>query len=673
MPVEIPEDALLNEADSADLKKLVALRLQYGKQYWWPLHARMDYWSSLYYMLDLIQQMKPVGYRRFISNSPHTAIDDAVSIMTRNDSFWRSDMTTHETDSAESLRTIGKVERMLQSIFYDADELMALRGLPPVWKQVAFSALLRGAIWGKFHITETALEYRSSPLMPEIFDPRLVTPHYDQYGLNYVNIEKHTTLGDLASVYPEKFEAKLLEKDMNPNRPAVKIEYWSNTRGEREGVTGVLAILSDPQTMLAPLTQPIVNADSIATSGEWVIPPHRHGYAPEELPVVGVFVNGDALQVKPSYSQGVDQAFQTRNNLIGHDMRLWQGPNSAVAERGKSILAAVEEQVPQFNELVATIFQHFSISAFGQWVFKTQTGELPNADLGVEARIPLRPEESIERLDVAPISVDAYRLLDLLRTEADQGTIAAVLRANAPGSSGESGILHQQVLNSALNGIEPFQSGMQQFGALAGTSLTAQMQRIGPGLKKFTISVPLRPNTFFRVDEDFDAAADLETGRKYRVRPVFKPALPDDMAIRINTARIAIDPSRPVLSLLTVLEKIIQVEDPQAEMDRMWNDAAERDPVIVLEQIAQALDRVEGEGNPLSERIREAQFRTRFAEDLQFRQIEQAAGGGQGGGGGRPELQPGSSGASESTQSQSDLTGGEPSAAEGASVLSNIG
>ncbi len=668
MPVHIPEDALLSPEEDKKLKELVGQRLHYGKQYWWPLHARMDYWSSLYYMLDLIQQMKPVGYRRFISNAPHTAIDDAVAIMTRNDSFWRSDMTTHETDDADKLRTIGKVERMLQSVFYDADELMALRGLPPVWKQVAFSALLRGAIWGKFHITETALDYRPSPLMTEIYDPRLVTPHYDLYGLNYVCIEKHTTLGDLAAIYPEKFEEELLKKDMNPNRPAIKIEYWSNTRGEREGVTGVLAVLADPQTMQAPLTQPLVNVENISQNGEWVIPPHRHGYAPEELPVVGVFVNGDATQMKPSYSAGINQAYETRNQLFGFDMRLWQGPNSAIAERGKSILAAVEEQVPQFNELVATIFQHFSITAFGQWVFKTQTGELPNADLGVEARIPLRPEESMERLDVAPISVDAYRLLDLLRTEHEQGTISAILRASS-GAAGESGILHQQLLNAALNGIEPFQAGMQQFGSLGGSSLTAQMQRIGSGLDKFTVSVPLRPNAYFRVDEDFDPATDLETGRKYRVRPVFKPALPDDMAIRINTARIAIDPARPVLSLLSVLEKIIQVEDPQAEMDRMWEDAAERDPVIVLEQIANALDRIEGEGNPLSARIREAQFRTRFVEDLQFRQI---SGGGQGGGG-QPELQPGSSGAPQSTQSQADQGTGEPSAEEGAALLSQIG
>ncbi len=673
MPVEIPADALLDDNEQLKLKKLVASRLQYGKQYWWPLHARMDYWASLYYMLDLIQQAKPIGYRRFITNSPHTAIDDAVAIMTRNDSFWRGDMSTHETDDADSLRSLGKVERMLQSIFYDADELMSLRGLPPLWKQVAFSALLRGAIWGKFHITETALDYRPSPLMPEIFDPRLVTPHFDQYGLNYVCIEKHTTLGDLAAVYPEHFEAKLLAKDMNPNRPAIKIEYWSNTRGEKEGLTGVLAIVADPSISQGPLTQPIVNVDSISQDGVWVIPPHRHGYAPEELPVVGVSVNGDALQVKPSYSTGVDQAYQTRNNLTGHDHRLWQGPNSAIAEWGKSILAAVEDQVPQFNELVATIFQHFSISAFGQWVFKTQTGQLPNADLGVEAKIPLRPEESIERLDVAPISVDAYRLLDLLKTEQEQGTISAILRANS-GAGGESGILHQQLLNAALNGIEPYQDGMQRFGTAGGTSLVAQMQRIGSGLDKFKVSVPQRPNSFFRVDEDFDPKSDLETGRKYRVRPVFKPALPDDMAIRINTARIAIDPARPVLSLLTVLEKIVQVEDPQAEMDRMWEDAAERDPIIVLEQIANALDRIEGEGNPISARIREAQFRTKFVEDLQFRQIQQSAGGGQGAGqgdGSQPELQPSTSGAPQSTQSQTDQGTGDPAA--GAAILSEIG
>lgn len=667
----IPEEARLNDSEAKALQQEIGTRLHFGKQYWWPLHARMDYWASMYFMLDAIQQMKPLGYRRFISNDPRTAVDAAASIMTRNDPFWRIDLFVSEVENAETRMSIGKCERMLQGIIYDADELFSMSGQLPFWKQVAYQSLIRGAIWGKTHITKSALEYRDAPLEPEIFDARLVYPHFDQYGLNHVCIEKHTTLGALAAVYPEEYAEEAGKKDYNPARPAVKIEYWTNTRGEVEGLTGVLAVLADPQMMTYPITQPIVNSAVIGQQGKWVIPPYRHGFEPAELPVVGVPVNGVPLQLKPGISLGIDQAYQTRADFFGFDMRFWQGPNTAVAEWGRGILSSVEDQVPQFNELVATIFQHFSISAFGQWVFKTQTGELPDFEAGIEARIPLRPEESVERMDVAPITVDAYRLLDLLRNEQAQGTLSSILRANSAAGA-DSGILFQQLTNAALNGLEPFQSGTTQFGIRCAGSIISQMQRLGGDLQKFSVSVPMRPNTYFRVEEDFDPATDLSTGRKYRARPIFRPALPDDMAIRIQTAKLAIDPARPVLSLVTVLEKILQVEDPSAELDRMWEDVANRDPVIVLEQIAQALIRQDEQ--ELAERIREAQFRTRFLEDMQFRQVSgqgqnQMAGAGQQ----SPQLPP-ESGAPQSTQRT-----GEPGAAEmeamaseGANILSVV-
>lgn len=660
------DDALLNPLEQRDLQQEIALKLHHGKQYWWPLHARMDYWSGMYFMLDVMQQMKPLGYRRFITNEPRTAVDTSVSIMTRNDSYWRGDTNDAEMDNQDGRRRLGKVERVLQGLIYDADELFSMTGQMPFWKQAAYQALLRGWVWAKAHITTTALEYRSSPLLTEIFDSRLVYPHFDQYGLNYALMEKHTTLGDLLSVYPEAYPDELRKKGGNPNQPAVKVEYWSNTRGEREGVTGVLAVVTDPKSA-SPLSQPVMNLDTIGANGKWLIPPYRHGYHPDQLPVFGVPVNGVPIQLKPGYSTALDQVYESKWHQFGFDMRFWQGPHTAVAESGRSILSSVEEQIPQFNELVATIFQYFSMTAFPTKIFKTQTGELPEFEEGINAHIPLRPEESVENLQLPPISSDAYRLLQLLQDEQAKGTLSNVLRATTPFGGGESGIFFQQVTNAALNGLEPYQSGLVQLGTRMSSSILGQMQAASSELKKFTVSVPLRPNTYFRVDVDFDPKEDLARDRKYRIRPIFRPSLPDDMHIRIQTARVAIDPARPVLSVLTVLEKIIQVEDPTAEMDRIWEDVANRDPVIVLEQIAQSLERMEEP--ELAARIREAQFRTRFMEEMQFRQAS-----GQGAlpaAQGPPNTGP-ETGNPQSTQRTSP-NGGAGLANEGAAIMSAIG
>ncbi len=73
------------------MKQRISSLIRMGRDYWRPLHRRMDYWASMYLLFDEIQQSKPAGYRRFISNEPRTAVDSAVAIMTRNNAFWRID------------------------------------------------------------------------------------------------------------------------------------------------------------------------------------------------------------------------------------------------------------------------------------------------------------------------------------------------------------------------------------------------------------------------------------------------------------------------------------------------------------------------------------------------------------------------------------------------------
>jgi hypothetical protein len=112
--------------------------------------------------------------------------------------------------------------------------------------------------------------------------------------------------------------------------------------------------------------------------------------------------------------------------------------------------------------------------------------------------------------------------------------------------------------------------------------------------------------------------------RKYRPFPVFSPSLPEDMMMKAQVARILLDPRRPVASLATVIDRVFQWEDPEGEENRIFADIANLDPVIVLERIAQAL---EEEGLPeVAERIRTQEFRATWQRDMQFRQMQAAAG-----------------------------------------------
>ena len=673
----IPKAALLDATAAGKLKSLVESRLSYGKRFWAPLHSRMDYWAAMYFLLDVVEQLKPLGYRRFISNDPRTALDAAVSILTRNEAFWRIPLNEAAGENTDDRAGIGKIERTLQGIVYDIDELFAMRLLMPLWKQVAFQGLLRRHIWGKFHVTEEALVYRNAPLVTEIYDSRLVYPYPDAHGLSYILIEKPTTVGDLVSLYPDKFGKLADNKDFDPNQPALKLEYWSNDRGTQKGVTGTLGLQMPQGTTWTPAMQPNLGAS------EWIIPPYEHGYPPQALPVVGVPVNGANVATKPVISNIVVSRAQERAQVMGLTEygASWQVSGSSwVAETGRSLLSTVEEQVPQYNELIATIFHHFSIGTYGTWLHKTPSGELLDFTPGIETHVAMRPEEDIRRAEIAPINADAYKLVQILDDERQKGVLSNILQSVVPFQG--SGVLFQQIANAALNALEPYNDGMENFGTRMGTTILAQFQAARGIFKKFEVAAPAsasiqRRQTFFNIE--FDPRVDLIKDRFYRPRPVFKPSLPDDLMIRVQAARYALDPKRPILSLMTVLENILQIDDPAEEIDRMWEDIANTDPILVLEQVALALDK-RGE-HEMAERVRNNEFQAAVLQEMRFRQATNQMGGfgaetgGMGGGGGMtmgPET-----GSPAATQHPGSGQGGAPrtmgAAAPSPGILGSLG
>jgi len=127
--------------------------------------------------------------------------------------------------------------------------------------------------------------------------------------------------------------------------------------------------------------------------------------------------------------------------------------------------------------------------------------------------------------------------------------------------------------------------------------------------------------SYFRIE--FDPKEELK--RKYKPLPVFKMALPEDMLIKAQTARIMLDPRQPIMSVVTVLDTILHVDDPEGEVKRMFADIADRDPVIILERVADAL---EEDGQPhIAARIRTQEFQKAFMQEVQFRQFMAAATG----------------------------------------------
>lgn len=663
--MSIPEEDLVPEGQLDKVRDVISGRMNYSLEYWRPHKLHMDYWALMYLIQDAMQQMKPMNYARYVSNQPRTALDMAHSVMTRNDAFWRIPLFDSPDENAEQRRVIGKVERALQGMVLDLDEMFRGRGKARFWKAITQQALLRGMIAGKVHITKDALEYRDSPLIGEIYDSRLVYPSFDAYGLNHVMIQRRTTLGELVSSYPGVFEEDEQDRNYNPFQQAMKIEYWSNSRPGREGIT---AVLGGPVPNGTDLSANFM-AVNPSVSDRWCIKPYYHGYKQHELPVRVIMVNPLELEQQPMMGNMLEQRMLNQAEVMEMDNAAvwWNGDYGNTANRGRGLLSAVEEQVPQMNELMASILHHFGLHAYGTWVSTTPDGMFPEFEPGIEARVALTPDEKLDRLEVAPISPDAWRIIQVLQQEIQNGTLYNLTQL---GAGTNSSVLNQQVTNAALNTLEPYQVGLVDAGIEFGGAMLGQLQASSSVVGKFEVLAGKSSRQASLFSIPFDPSEDLKifNGRRLRPTPVFKPALPDDLATRVQAARFALDPRRPILSLTTVLEEILQVEDPSAEIDRIWEDMANMDPALVLEQIAQALDRMNE--TEMAKAVRKNEFQMNFVKDMQFRQMTGNIPQGPQAPGAMP---PDAGGGEFNTQTQEDQGGGAALAAQGAGVLGALG
>jgi hypothetical protein len=620
------------------LASQVAAQYVYRTQFWKPAHDRMDFHYAMYLLMDAIQQSKPPGYFRYISNDPQTTANSAHAIMTRNDVFWDSDAIFQDMKQDER-KTAQEVEYAMAGMVDDIDLILLSRGEPTFWEQAAWYALLRGWIWAKVHATDEAqVNNNGAPIVPEFFDPRMSLPLFDNRGLHSFIATKPTTLAELLGEYPENERLTDVvgqgdEYDLNLSAPAYKMEWWDF---RRLGMTGVLAVWPS-DTYYSPLL--IQSSSGVqAFNGVWVQEPYEHEYTPDNAPIVGVPVNGLPKMSRPSVNIAAQSALSERASRLSMSVPSWYGDKGEIAERGRSIFASVEEQYPQYNEAVAMVMQNLGNEAYGTWVLQTRNGELPPFEIGTGAVNALRLEERAQRIGGSPANPDAYRILQLLNEEKQRGTLSHILQGSTP--TGDNAFLFQQVRNTVLNGLVPFTKGMKNFGMKVGSSTLNQL-RDGQ-FKPMELAPRSRRGQFMRIT--FDPSVLDE--RKYKLVPRFDPALPDDLPIRAQTARLLLDPRNPVMSLESVLELVFMHPDAQGEMKRIFKDIGRRDPVIVLEQLAQAF---EEDGWPeMAARLRDQEFVQVAVQSIQqqqvLAQIQAMSGqaGGQGGPqGGVPGPQPG--------------------------------
>lgn len=578
-------------------------------------NARMDYWHLLYLLIDQYQLSKPPNLIRFTSNEPQTVVDLGAEIIARNPLQARIPMEAGEIsdpDMEQKKTDIGMLEKGAVGAFREIDRRQNKRGLPSSRKTAAYSLLLRGWVANRLEIRDEA-----HPLDFDSWDMRFVLPEFSRGGLESVINESTTTWGDILRSFPEyaqkvqRSQPEIYSQDLE--QQVVQYEFWDT-------IQYALAVTPPRKKGTGDARQ----TDRAAGGLQFVVEPKEHGYVDEEdvpcIPVVIVPSHGLPFQYIPSSGVASGQLltpadvqrFNKNSNLP-----IWKRPGGWTGDQGRSILSAVEDTIPQFNEVASLIWQIMDNEAFGTINIKTRTGAAREFSYGGGSINFFRVGEGPEKMGSMTASPDTYRMLEFLNQQLSQGSLDQKILRGLQEFTG-SGFLRSQMENAALNALGPWVTAYN-FWASENAQLMFNQLRKGSG-RAFTVLAEGSDRRLFKVPFGPDAVKEV-----VYIEMKAKPALPDDLAVRVNIAAQLLNPARPMASIQTVFDRVLEWEDAEREKKLIFDDLADLDPVVVLLRLR---SRMMAQGmEELADLFGERAFATAFIEKATQMQMMQSLSG----------------------------------------------
>jgi hypothetical protein len=588
---------------------------------WRPRHARMDYWLSMYLLYDAWQENKPLGQRRFISNDPQTIVDTCHRVISRFPLQWQIAIDQYSKTGTDEAKLYGDIERALYGFMEDVDEDLLDRGESVARKHAAYQGLLRGMITCKVHITVDT--DRPSGIVYVPYDSRFVLPSYSgRTGMSSIICLTPMLVGEIGEDYPS-----MMENSWQPEQVVMKAEVWDKSK--------MAVAICAPNTMkphkwlINPIEHKCFGVDGKIEEGKL-----------NKLPFVVRDVNPLPIAEKPSniYSniasgqmvgigrQNSDSIPGNMRKMLGGGAQEWRTTRRPVAERGRSILSSIEKHFPQFNEAVASIWQAHSNDAFGIYFMQTRGGVVPAGiedALGSGGIVGIERGDSVQRFQGTPANQAGLQFMQVLSLEKEKGTISGVLSA-----LGEyrSGFLQARMEQVALNALEPYIHGQASWGSGVGQLIIDQVKYADHYKGKLSLAYTKEQGAgaaanFFNVE--FDPKVLKEINRPV-VKAEIEPSLPVDMMERATIANVLVNGRRPLISRSTAQERVLRLPDSSRENDRIWEDIAETDPVVIMEELAQGLERLGKD--ELAKVFRDRESMMLAMEMLQQMQMQQMMG-----------------------------------------------
>ena len=570
--------------------------LAYRKNFWRPRDMRMDRWFLLYSLIDAFQASKPVSRKRFISNEPMTTVDRAESIIARNPLQYQIQMEQAKTE--EEGVTIEGIEHLLVGVDNQIDKDLIKQGHKRARRIAAQHALLRGWIAWSLSLNHNPGKYKKA-INYTPYDPRFVYPRFDDQGLHSVMCEDYIFAGTILDQYPRAANALGIKSSSNKMEVFLWYEYIDR---EYRGIAASQSL----DALLRKDGRPV----------EWLEVPRAHGRS--SLPFGMIPVHGVEMRFLPSMpsSYNLNPDSPREVHALAAPKDYFRAPNAWSANMGRSILSAVEDTMPQFNELIATIWQIASNNAFGTWFIKTRGAK----------HIPFKPGENVVNFgdlmenvqrfgsDTAP--PDLGVISNLLGSQIQRGTLSYALFGDTEFAG--SGFLFSQIEEAALNAIDDWRDGVKLWGELK-ADMFMEEYREG-GYKALEVQGRDSKNRMF-----IETIDPKDIKKTYHIEVELRPALPSDMMQRVQMARLLLDPRRPIASLQTVFDKVLMWPDAKGELDRIFEDIAYTDPLIVMERIARILE--QRGADEFAQVLREKAQQQQWMQNAQFEmaQMQMAA------------------------------------------------
>ncbi len=568
------------------------------KAFWTPRDRRMDYWHLTYLLFDAHQQSKAVGRQRFITNEPANLVDKGANAISKNS--IRLSCPIDDVNDPYERDTIARYEDLGYGIIDEIDEMLINSGASGNFREIAAKqGLLRGWISGC-----EILQPKSDRgfVYFDDWDPRFVYPDWDRWGLRSILYYTEDHLGNVIGDHPWLEDEFTADDDMNQ---LVRKYVWYDRK-----YYGCLAELPhrDKNNRARRRNSMWVSRDPDTEEPG----PYEHGLP--DIPAYMIPVNGVNFRYAPFQPQDpfLDMQFNQdyRQYSNRYDMYRY-GSNHWVADRGRSIFANAEREFVQFNELVSTIWQVVANEAYGTWIMRTRDGKAVDLEIGNNAVNYLRLDEQLEKINPHLAPPNITDLLSISSRNLERATFSFKMFGD---DFQGSGFLFNQAQEAMSSALHPYKAGVERAAERVVRIGTRQF-RLG-GFSD--VDMYGRRPSARRIFHFRASSKDFE--RDYKVTAELQLAVPEDLLARVQIAKLLADPRKPLASLQTIFDKVLGWDDPDGEKEKIFEDVADTDPVIVLERTARALEK---RNLPeLAASIREKEFVMAAVQAMQKAQME---------------------------------------------------